>query len=256
MSTVLDIRALQIAYRRTVIVDAVTLAPVAAGSLVALVGPNGAGKSTLLRGLAGLLRAQGHARLGAFDLLAGDSRRRASQLGFMPQALPEGVALTVLESLLGALHAAAPVAGDGLVRAHACLARLGITGLALRPLQGLSGGQRQLVSLAQAVIREPPLLLLDEPTSALDLHHQHGVMQLARHYADAGRVVVVVLHDLALAARWADRLVVLDQGRVATEGPPDEVLTPALLRQVYRIAARVERCSRGRLVIAVDEANP
>lgn len=250
---ILRVRNLCARYRRTPVLHDADLPDLHPGQLVALVGPNGAGKSTLLRTLAGLLPASGQIHLGDLDLLGCSRRERARQLGFMPQALPDGIALSVLETLLGALHAGSGGIGrDGVERAHAVLSQLGIAELAMRPLEQLSGGQRQMVSLAQAVIRDPALLLLDEPTSALDLRHQNDVMSLVRGLADQGRIVVVVLHDLGLAARWADHLVVLDGGRVKAAGSPQDTLTPALLAEVYRVRARVERCSLGRLLIAVD----
>jgi iron complex transport system ATP-binding protein len=253
MSMALSIRGLSARYRRTPILHDISLPDLQPGQLVALVGPNGAGKSTLLRTLAGLTEATGSIHLGTQDLLSSSRRERAHHLGFMPQTLPDGIALSVLETLLGALHAGRGGSGrDGVEKAHAVLVRLGIAHLAMRPLEQLSGGQRQMVSLAQAVIRDPTLLLLDEPTSALDLRYQNDVMSLVRQLADDGRIVVVVLHDLGLAARWADQLVVLNAGRIHAEGAPAQTLTPALLAEVYRIEARVESCSRGRIQVIVD----
>ena len=141
----------------------------------------------------------------------------------MPQTLPQRVALTVLEAVIAALRAS-PLADrdrpadERATRAVAVLERVGIADLALEPLDHLSGGQRQLASLAQAIVREPAVLLLDEPTSALDLRHQVVVMTLVREFAAEGRIVIVVVHDLSLAARWADQVVVLEQGRAV--GPP------------------------------------
>src|SRR5690606_15656875 len=134
--------------------------------------------------------------------------------------------------------------------------RLGIAELALRPLNQLSGGQRQMVSLAQAIVRDPRLLLLDEPTSALDLARQMRLLGELRRLAAEGRVVVAVLHDLALAAQWADRIVVLHGGAVHSDGPPATVLTPSMLAQVYRVEARVERCTRDKLVVLIDREMP
>lgn len=249
----LTITELKVHCRGTQILHGIDLPAIAPGTLVALVGPNGAGKSTLLRSLAGLLPTSGSLHLGDLDLLRCSRRDRAQQLGFMPQQLPDGIAMSVLETLLGALHAGQMgQTPDAVQRAHGVLEHLGIVHLAMRPLEQLSGGQRQLVSLAQAMIREPSLLLLDEPTSALDLHHQNRVMGIVRGLADQGRIVVVVLHDLALAARWADRLVVLANGRVQASGSPKQTLTPTLLADVYKVDARVETCSRGHLQIAVD----
>lgn len=253
----LHVRQLSVGYKGRTVLHGIDLPDTVPGQIVALVGPNGAGKSTLLRSLAGLLRASGEVRLGALNLLDCHRRERAAALGFMPQTLPAGIELSVLETLLGALRGADGTGLNGSAqalqaRAFGVLEHLGILPLALAPLDSLSGGQKQMVSLAQAVIREPRLLLLDEPTSALDLRHQNDVMVTIRQLADQGRIVVVVLHDLGLAARWADRIMVLQQGRLYTAGTPQQTLTPSMLAQVYRVQARVEHCSQGRVQIHVD----
>lgn len=257
-----DARALVVAgvsigYPRRPVIHGLSLAPLPHGSLTAIVGPNAAGKSTLLRGMAGLLPARGAIRLGCLQLGGATRKAWAQSVGFMPQSLPAGARLLALESVIAALAASPP---DGLTlsqpalrgQAMAVMERLGIGALALEPLDALSGGQRQLVGLAQAIVRQPAALLLDEPTSALDMRHQVRVMQVARNLADEGVIVVVVLHDLAMAARWSDHMVVLADGGLAAEGLPHEVLTPALLARVYGVDARVERCSAGRLQIMVD----
>lgn len=255
--SLLHVRQLSVGYKRSTVLHGIDLPNIEPGQVVALVGPNGAGKSTLLRCLAGLLKASGEIRLGELDLLSCTRRERAAVVGFMPQTLPDGIALSVLETLLGALRGGDPLAVSGSAhqqqeRACAVLEQLGILHLALHPLESLSGGQRQMVSLAQAVIRQPRLLLLDEPTSALDLRYQNDVMSMVRRLADQQRIVVVVLHDLGLAARWADRIMVLQQGQLYAAGTPEQTLTPAMLKQVYRVQARVEPCSHGRVQIHVD----
>lgn len=126
----------------------------------------------------------------------------------------------------------------------------------MEQLNRLSGGQRQLVSLAQAIVREPAILLLDEPTSALDLRHQAQVMHLVRDLAREGRLVVVVLHDLNLAARWADHIVVLSNGAVAAEGAPVAAITANILASVYGVEALVERSTLGHLQISVERVLP
>lgn len=251
------VTGLNVGYPRRRVIDALTLSPFAPGSVTAVVGPNAAGKSTLLRGLAGLLPAQGSIRLGDAELTAMPRASRAARIGFMPQALPTGAALSLLETVITAL-AVNPLDGAAMPhalmrrRAMAVLERLGIGDLALEPLDALSGGQRQMASLAQAIVREPSVLLLDEPTSALDLRHQVQVMSIVRELAGAGAIIVAVLHDLGMAARWADRIVVLDHGALAAEGASHDVITGAMLAQVYGVEARVEHCSAGRIQIIVD----
>lgn len=256
----LVVTGLSAGYPRRPVLRNLTLPTLTAGSTVALVGPNGAGKSTLLRALAGLVPATGSIRLDGSELVHARLRDRARKIAFMPQSLPERVALTVLEGVMSAIHAS-PLGHPGLDappdvqhQAIAALERVGVADLALEPLDRLSGGQRQLASLAQAIARAPRLLLLDEPTSALDLRHQVTVMSLVRELAAEGdgRVVVVVVHDLNLAIRWADTVVVLDGGAVRASGPIEEAVSPEVLRDVYGVDARVERCSRGRLHVMVD----
>lgn len=253
----LAVRGLGAGYRNRKVIENLSLDTIVPGSFTALVGPNAAGKSTLLRALAGLVPATGSVRLGDIELMELKLAERASHVAFMPQTLPQGAELTVLEGVIGALKASPLAEFDGGLaaarrRAVDVLDRLGIVDLALEGIGRLSGGQRQMASLAQAMVRAPKLLLLDEPTSALDLRHQLDVMTIIRELAAEGRIVVAVLHDLTLAAAHADHVVVLDHGRCAAQGTPDAAITPALLGQVYGVDARVERCSRGRLHIAVD----
>jgi len=247
----LDIRGVTAGYEGRKIIDAIDLPPLAAGTVTSLVGPNGAGKSTLLRALAGLLPARGEVRLGDLNLAGMSLRDRSRYVSYVPQSLPQGVALNALETVIAALEAA-PLADKPAHRSTVpaeALAALESVGAGDR----LSGGQKQLVGLAQAIARAPAVLLLDEPTSALDLRHQLTVLELARSYArEHGAVVVVVLHDLQAAARISDRVLVLHRGRLAAEGSPEEAITPALLAEVYQVEARVERCGRGLIQVIVD----
>jgi len=253
LAPVLEVRGLSVSYRNRVVLAGIDLPPVQPGELVALVGPNAAGKSTFLKAIAGLASASGRVLLGGRDCLTWPARERVQQIGFMPQALPEDTWLTVLEGALSALQGG----GAGLRREdelHALrvIEHLGIGELALRPLMQLSGGQRQLAALAQTVVRGSPILLLDEPVSALDLAHQWQVMDVARRLAGEGRIVIVVLHDLTLAAQWADRVVILHGGRIHACGRPHDVITDAALREVWGVSARVRTCERGRPYVLVD----
>lgn len=251
----LHVSGISAGYRGREVLAGLSLTPLAPGTITAIIGPNGAGKSTLLRAVAGLVPAGGRIGLDGDDLLAMRPSARAARIGFMPQTLPSGVGLSVLETVISALKATDSLEPAAAVerRAVAVLERLGILHLALEPLDRLSGGQRQMASLAQAVAREPQLLLLDEPTSALDLRHQVQVIKAVRRFAAQGRIVVIVLHDLAFAARWSDHVVVLDQGGLDSEGRPAEVVTPQMLQRVYGIHARVERCSAGSIQIMTDD---
>ena len=230
-----------------------TLPDLRAGEVTVLAGPNAAGKSTLLRAIAQLAPYGGRIALDGEDLARMPLRRRAQLIGMMPQALPAGSSLIVLEGVIAALRAGSDAFGAGAdAQAMAVLERLGIDDLALEPLDQLSGGQRQMVSLAQAIVRDPRVLLLDEPTSALDLARQVRLLQELRALASEGRIVVAVLHDLAMAAQWADRIYLLHRGGLHAGGQPDTVLTPGMLAEVYGVRARIERCSHGRLTVLID----
>ena len=202
-------------------------------------GPNGSGKSTLLRALAGLNSAQGKLFLGDDELLSLSFSKRAEQVVYLPQTLPAGVHLSVLESILVARRAL----GE----------QLGISHLAMRYLDELSGGQKQLVGLAQSLIRRPSLLLLDEPLSALDLNYQFHVMELiARETKKRNMITVVVVHDINIALRHGEYVLMLKNGELVANGLPTEVITPEILADVYRVSARIERCSRGHPQVLID----
>lgn len=249
----LAVRDLSVRYRRRTVLTSVDMPTVEPGELIALAGPNAAGKSTMLKAMAGLIPASGQVLYGDDDWLAWPARERVQHIGFMPQSLPEDSDLTVLEATLTAMHSG----GMGARKAdelHALrvIEHLGIGKLSLRPLYQLSGGQRQLAALAQTVVRDCPVLLLDEPVSALDLAHQWQVMHVARRLADEGRIVIAVLHDLALAAQWADRVAILHGGRLHSFGAPREVITDTALREVWGVQARVRNCERGRAFVLID----
>lgn len=209
-----------------------------AGQMVGLLGPNGAGKSTLVTCVAQLRR---YAGVVTFEGRTGRDLR--GTIGYMPQGLPGDAALTALESVLTASRRGLTwhTSRADIDLAWAALDELGVAELADRPLGQLSGGQRQLVALAQTLVREPELILLDEPTSALDLRRQVAVLSHVRRicHRDSGRLAVVALHDLNLAARFCDRLAVLGDGRILAEGPPAEVLRPDVIAEVYGLRVRI-----------------
>ncbi|MEV7830802.1 heme ABC transporter ATP-binding protein [Streptomyces subrutilus] len=208
-----------------------------AGEVLALVGPNGAGKSTLLAALAAdLPAASGGIRIDGRPV--GDWS--APELALRRSVLPQSAALSFPFPVEDVVRMGrAPWAGtpfadsDERVVAEA-MAATEVTAFAARPFSALSGGERARVALARVLAQQAPLLLLDEPTAALDLRHQELVLRICRERAAAGDAVVVVLHDLGLAAAYADRAAVLHDGRIATAGPPAEVFDDALLSRVYR----------------------
>ena len=237
----LALRDFTVAIRDRVIVHPVDLS-LPAGAVSALVGPNGAGKSTLLRGIAGVIPAGGSARFDREDLLAMPRRARARMLAVVEQDVTTEFSLDVRSAVeLGRtphrpLLAPAAPEDDVIDRS---LATVGMTEFAERDYSTLSGGERQRVQLARALAQEPRLLLLDEPTNHLDIRAQLDTLALLRHLADDGATVFAALHDLSLAAGYADHVVALAAGRVVAEGAPAEVLTPDLIREVYRVEATV-----------------
>ncbi|MBL8589767.1 MAG: ABC transporter ATP-binding protein [Methylobacteriaceae bacterium] len=212
------------------------------GEVVALIGPNGSGKSSLVRAAAGLLAHDGAIRFGA-------GPRAAARIGYMPQDEGRRPALTALEVvLLGRMRGLGfRVADADLDAAEAMMAELAIAGFAERLVGELSGGQRQLVYLAQALVAEPDALLLDEPTSALDMRHQLDVLASVRRLTRSrGLACLLVLHDLNAAARFSDRIAVLHEGRLACCAPPEEALTAARIAEVFGVEAAIGRAPDGR----------
>ena len=252
----LRIRGLAAGYGSKPVLQGLNAGPLAEGEVTALLGPNGSGKSTLLKTLAGLNPLMhGELLLDGEDLARASPARRAERAMYMPQALPKGVHMTVFESVLVAARSGRRgIAGADLMRdAMAVIADLGIATLASRHLDELSGGQKQLASLAQALVRRPRLLLLDEPLSALDLNYQFHVMDVLRRQTRQHRLItLVVLHDLNIALRHADHALLLHGGLIEAEGPPAEVVTPQTLRRVYRVRGRVEHCPQGQPQVHVD----
>ncbi|MFH9614557.1 heme ABC transporter ATP-binding protein [Streptomyces pratensis] len=218
------------------VLDSVDLT-VRAGEVLALVGPNGAGKSTLLAALAADLPVDsGEVRVDGRPVALWS----APELALRRAVLPQSAALAFPFPVEDVVRMGrAPWAGTARededdAAVDEAMAATEVTEFAARPFSALSGGERARVALARVLAQRTPLLLLDEPTAALDLRHQELVLRICRERAAAGDAVVVVLHDLGLAAAYADRAVVLDHGRVAAAGPPTEVFTRTLLGEVYR----------------------
>lgn len=195
----LILRGVTAGYPKRRVIEDLNVDELPRGKITALLGPNGCGKSTLLRALAGLSNAQGEMILGGKNLSALSLAERANSVVFLPQSLPQGVHLHVLESIHVAQRALGKRDDEQVLE---ILEQLGIAHLALHFLDQLSGGQRQLVGLAQSLIRRPGLLLLDEPLSALDLNYQFHVMNLVRRETRLRNMVtVVVVHDINIALR-------------------------------------------------------
>ncbi|KUO23061.1 heme ABC transporter ATP-binding protein [Streptomyces dysideae] len=207
---------------------------VRAGEVLALVGPNGAGKSTLLNALAAdLPPVGGVVRVHGRPATEWSAPELALRRAVLPQAATLSFPFPVEEVVrMGrAPHATSPAEDD--VAVAEAMAATEVTAFAVRQFAALSGGERARVALARVLAQRTPLLLLDEPTAALDLKHQELVLRLCRERARAGDAVVVVLHDLGLAAAYAHRVAILSAGRVAADGPPAEVFSEGLLSEVY-----------------------
>ncbi|MFQ6849547.1 heme ABC transporter ATP-binding protein [Streptomyces sp. 35M1] len=208
-----------------------------AGEVVALVGPNGAGKSTLLAALAAdLAPASGEVRIDGRPSAAWSAPELALRRSVLPQAAVLSFPFPVEDVVrMGrAPWAGTEREGEDDAAVAAAMAATEVTRFAARPFSALSGGEKARVALARVLAQRAPLMLLDEPTAALDLRHQELVLRICRERAAAGDAVVVVLHDLGLAAAYADRVAVLHDGRITELGPPEAVFSGELLGEVYR----------------------
>ncbi|MCC3703224.1 ABC transporter ATP-binding protein [Rouxiella badensis] len=251
----LQIRNFTAGYPKRAVISSLNVPKLPRGQITVLLGPNGSGKSTLLRSLAGLNRAQGEMILDGHDLMKMPFAKRAEQVVYLPQSLPAGVHLHVLESIIVAQRASGGFAHQAQTTSQVMelLKLLGIEHLALRYLDQLSGGQKQLVGLAQSLIRQPSLLLLDEPLSALDLNYQFHVMDLVRRETRKRNIItVVVVHDINIALRHGDNVLMLKDGQLIADGKPEEVITAESLAKVYGVRGRIERCSQGTPQILID----
>ncbi|EKP0259680.1 heme ABC transporter ATP-binding protein [Aeromonas sobria] len=221
------------------------------GTLTALLGPNGAGKSSLLKCLTGELEYEGTITLFGENRQQWSGKQLAHRLGVLPQSSSLNFPFLCEEVVaMGRLpHSEPATRRDEIVAA--AMTHAGVEHLAKRLYPGLSGGERQRVQFARVLAQiwqapspteqaeQPRLLLLDEPTSALDLKYQHQLLTMARALASRNTAVLVVLHDLNLAARYADRLVMLERGKLMADGTPAEVLTPELIARLYDYPAQV-----------------
>ncbi len=208
------------------------------GCLYAVLGPNGSGKSTLMRSMMGVIEpTSGGIYIDDRKVGTWDRREFARAVGAVAQAETLSFPLTVREMVaMGRYPHLGPLAGEGDADREAvatALAECDVTEFASRDVTTLSGGERQRVRIARALAQQPRALVLDEPTNSLDIRHEMAILELLRRSADSGLTVVVVTHGLDLAARFADRVLLLSQGAVAAEGTPAEVMTEPRLADVY-----------------------
>ncbi|WP_321490065.1 ABC transporter ATP-binding protein [uncultured Hyphomonas sp.] len=215
------------------------------GELVALLGPNGAGKTSLLRAALGLeKRSEGLATLDGTDSEKLSPMQRARRVAYLPQQRPLAWPNTVRDVVaLGRFaYGAAPgrLSTSDAEAVDRAIEHCGLTELRGRNTDTLSGGELARVHCARAFAADAPLLVADEPVAALDPHHQFSTMDIVRQFVDGGGGALVVLHDIALAARYATRMVWMKDSRIVADGPPEETLTPERLADVYSVRARVD----------------
>ena len=255
MSAVLEARGVDVDIAGTRIISGCELA-VGAGELVAMVGPNGAGKSTFVRAAAGLQKtAAGEVECMGEPIARVRGRRLARMRAFMPQRprVPEG--MTVAEAVrIGRAPHLKPFSRPTAVDREAvdsALERAGVARFRDRMMPTLSGGELQRVQIAIALAQEAPLMIADEPTSHLDLGATVEIARILRGLADEGLSVLLVVHDLALAAAIADRVVVMASGRSVATGAPGDVLEPGRLREVWGVDAELHESDSGQTALRV-----
>ena len=251
MTALLEARDVAVALGGRTIVSGAALAA-EEGTFLAVIGPNGAGKTTLLRAVAGLVPATGDIRLGGTPLRDLSRRERARRLAYLPQGhvfhWPLAVAEIVALGRLPRGGGGGPSEADRAAVARA-MAETGTDGFAARAVTTLSGGERARVALARVLATGAATILADEPTASLDPHYQLVVLDILKRHAAAGGAVVAVLHDLGLAGRYADRVVLMDGGRTVAAGPPAEVLTEQRLSEAFGVRIEIVERHGVRVVI-------
>lgn len=217
------------------------------GEVLGLVGPNGSGKSTLLQCLCDLLPYDGKVLLDNVEYRELAANERARRLGFLPQSCQSAWSLTVKDVIaLGRM----PWGDENPQLINAAAAKTNVTEWLSRRVDQLSGGQQARVWLARVLAGQPEVMLADEPVASLDLYHQLSVLKMLRDYADGSNGVIVSLHDLGLAARFCDRICLLDSGSMRAMGTPEEVLTADNIRAVYKVDADINLTTSPPVVLA------
>jgi iron complex transport system ATP-binding protein len=253
MTAFLTAQGVSVKLAGRIVLEDVSLA-LSPGHLVALVGPNGAGKTTLLRALAGLVPATGAIQVGGDALSSLSLPERARRFAYLPQGhlvhwpLPARDIVALGRYPHGATDPArlTPRDAEAVLRA---MRATDVVEFSARRVTELSGGERSRVALARVFAVEAPVILADEPTSSLDPRHQIDVMKSLRAAADQGTLVIVVTHDLGLAARFADTVLVLSDGRLVSQGAPAEALSEQVMGDVFRISAYRAEYQRQEVIV-------
>lgn len=252
MSALVEIRRIKVERNRARILDDVTFAA-GAHEFIGLIGPNGAGKTTLLRVIAGLEKpAPGECLVSGDHVAALSPVVRARRISYLPQARPIYWSMQVENIVaLGRFAYGAPsrLAGEDAAAVERAIEAAGIEHLRGRVATELSGGESARMHLARALAAETPMLLADEPTAALDPRHQLAIMKVLRARADGDGLVIAALHDLALAARFCTRIILLERGKVTADGGPSAVLTTENLSRAFGVQAEISH-THGALSIA------
>lgn len=249
----LSVRDLSFSYGDRKILHGISF-EAATGEVLGIAGPNGCGKTTLIKCIDRIFEPQGEVEFAGKYLEHMTTTEVAQLIAYVPQALTMGMAMSVFETiLLGRRpYIRWSVSDADIERVSMIIDDLGIQHLAFRSMTQISGGERQKVMIARAMVQDPSLLLLDEPTSALDLRHQLEVMELVQRVSREKQVsVLMAVHDLNLASRFCDRLMVMKEGRVVALGKPSELLNETLIRDVYGVEAMITRQSGFLQVIPV-----
>lgn len=245
----LKAESITVGYKNKAVLSSLTMVA-EPGSITVLVGPNGSGKSTLLRCLAGALRpSSGRITISGKDLYRMSANRAAHEIAYVSQETAMPFAFTV-----GELVSLANRAGGGQAASKEAVAMLDLEMLEASALNSLSGGEQQRAAIARGLAQQTPYLLLDEPTAHLDLRYQAALFRMLRKRSrDSGSAIVVVLHDLTLAARCADNIILLNNGIVEKQGAVADVITEELLERVYRVPVTIRR--QGSEIVAVAPAD-
>lgn len=236
----LDIIDLNLSYGSTKVLNGLNMQ--AKPEITALIGPNATGKSTLLKCVAGILKPTGHILLDGEEILDKKNKELREMISYLPQEIPDLTTLTVMEVvLLGMVNSLSwKVSEEEIDHAYGVLEDLGLDDLAPRPMTELSGGQQQMVYVAQSLVRNPSLLLMDEPTNNLDMQKQLEMFELIKGVtAEKEITTLMVLHDINLASRYADQIVVLRDGKVFCSGPAEEVINEDIIQEVYGVKSTV-----------------
>jgi iron complex transport system ATP-binding protein len=254
----LKINECSFSYNIQLVLDHISM-QISEGEVVSIIGPNGSGKSTLLRCICRVLQPRGGVvYLNNQDVAHLKPRELARLFGYVPQSGAEVFPLTVYEAvLLGRKpYLSWGVGPKDREIVDRILRFMKIEEFALKYINEMSGGEKQRVLIARALAQEPEVLLLDEPTSNLDIKHQLEVLGLMQKFAhDGGMTVIMVLHDLNLASRFSDKLVLINEGKVFASGPPAAVLNPANIRAVYDVEADVDQNGLGIQVLPLRSIN-